>query len=153
MPAERSAGMILFRRTAHGRKYLVIRSSRDESTIAKGKTIREFWDFPKGRLEKGETGIDAARREAKEEIGMEDFELIPDFKETAQYFTRRDGKPVLKFVAMFVAESSKPDVKLSWEHDLYEWLPYQAAYNRITLIPMKQVLQAAERFLERASDR
>lgn len=147
MPVERSAGIIIFCDTSSGRKYLVIRSSRADSQISQKKSIKEFWDFPKGQLEKGETGMDAALRETREEAGIKDFEVIADFKETARYFTRRDGKPILKFVAMFLAEAKSNKVKLSWEHDKYEWLPYEEAYSRISLPPMKNALEKAEKFL------
>jgi bis(5'-nucleosidyl)-tetraphosphatase len=143
MPVERSAGMIIFRNTPEGRRYLIIRAS--QSHIPKP----DFWDFPKGILEKGETGLDAAEREAKEEVGIEDFELIPHFKETVNYFTRREGKPVPKFVAMFLAEVKNDKVNLSWEHDKYEWLRYEEAYKRISLPQMKKVLEKAEKFLNK----
>lgn len=161
---ERSAGIIIFRNTAEGRKYLVVRSSRDKSTIydshgrvriAGGRRPKarfshaEFWDIPKGVLEKGETGLEAAKREAKEETGTEDLEIIPDFKETIHYFTRRDGKAIPKYVAMFLAEAKTEKIKLSWEHDKYEWLPYEEARSRITLKPMKSVLEKAEKFLSK----
>lgn len=127
----------------------MIRSSRPEHAIAKGKTVDEFWDFAKGRLEPGETGMDAARREAEEETGIKDFALVPGFKETARYFTRREGKAVPKFVAIFLAKAKNAKVTLSWEHDRHEWLPYARARERITLIPMQQALEAAERFLSK----
>lgn len=149
MPVERSAGIIIFHDAASGRKYLVIRSSRDSSQISEKKSVKEFWDFPKGQLEKGETGIDAARREAKEEAGISGFEILSGFKETVSYFTRREGKPIPKFVAMFLAEAKSDKVKLSWEHDKYEWLPYEEAYSRISLPPMKQALEKAEEFLKK----
>ena len=141
----------MFRDTRQGRRYLVIRSSRDKSTIAKGKTVPEFWDFPKGRLEQGETGVEAAKRETKEEVGVEDLELMTGFKETARYFTRREGKPVPKFVAIFLAKVKNAGVTLSWEHDKYAWLPYAEARELITLAPMKQALAAAEKFLQSQS--
>lgn len=147
MPVERSAGIIIFRDNVSGRKYLVIRSSRATSKISPRKSVKEFWDFPKGRLDKGETGLDAARREAKEETGIQDFEIIPDFKETVKYFTRREGKATLKFVAMFLAKAKSDEVKLSWEHDKYEWLPYKKAYSRISLPQMKKILEKADEFL------
>lgn len=149
MPAERSAGIILFRETAGGRRYLILRASRDESAIAPGKKVKEFWDFPKGRLEPGESGIEAAKREAIEEAGIKNFELVPEFKETIQYFTRRDGKFIPKFVALFLAKSKTDQIKLSWEHDRYEWLLYGEALERITLKEMKRALEAAEKFLNR----
>lgn len=120
---------------------MVIRSSRDIPDRP------EFWDLPKGVLEQGEHGIDAARREAKEEVGITDFDLIEGFKETIQYFTRRDGKPIPKFVALFLAESKTDKVKLSWEHDAFEWLVYEEAKKRISLSQMKITLENAESFI------
>lgn len=143
MPVERSAGIILYQKTPRGRRYLVIRSS---SHIPKRG---EFWDFPKGRLEKGETGIQTAEREAREEVGIEKFEIVPGFKETVRYFTWRDGKRVPKFVALFLARAKTDRVKLSWEHDQHAWLPYVEARERVSLPQMKKALDAAEQFLAR----
>lgn len=150
MSALRSAGFVIFRMTPRGRRYLVLRASRGESTIARGKSVKEFWDLPKGTLEKGETGKDAAVREAREETGITDTRVVEGFKATARYFTWTGGKRTLKFVAMFLAEAVHTKVTLSWEHDRAVWLPYEDAYARITLEPMKTALEEAERFLERA---
>lgn len=149
MPVERSAGMILFRNTPRGRRYLVIRSSRGASIIAEKKRIKEFWDLPKGILEKGEKGIDAARREVKEEVGIANLEITPNFKETVRYFTWREGKSILKFAALFLAEAKTDKIKLSWEHDKYEWLPHGEACERISLPQMREALKAAEEFLKK----
>lgn len=147
MPVLRSAGFVIYRETPRGRRYLVLRASRAESTVAKGKVVKEFWDFSKGTLEKGETGRDAAVRETKEETGITDFSIIDGFKETARYFTWANGKRAIKFVAMFLAEAKTARVALSWEHDRFLWLPYDKACQRITLEPMKKVLRATEKFL------
>lgn len=127
----------------------MLRSSRSESEVAKGKFIKEFWDFAKGRLEPGEKGIEAARREAEEEAGIKNPQFMPDFKETLKYFTRREGKPIPKFVAMFLAEAGINKVKLSWEHDKYEWLSFKKARERLSLLPMKKALEAAEKYLNK----
>lgn len=145
MPVSRSAGIIFFRNTPKGRVYLMLRASH------KVLEHPEFWDFPKGELEKGETGLQAAEREAKEEAGISEFEMIPDFKETAHYFTVRDGKRVPKFVAMFLARTGTEHVTLSWEHDTYAWLSYQDVFERISLKPMKEVLEKAEEFLGKSN--
>lgn len=136
MPADRSAGIIIFRETSRGRTYLLLRSSD-----------REFWDFPKGILDSGESAVHAARREAQEETGITDVEIIPLFKETLRYFTRREGKPTLKFVAMFLGRVADEKVRLSWEHDTALWLPYHEAHERISLPQMKRALEKAEAFL------
>lgn len=144
---ERSAGIIIFKNMPHGRRYLVLHVARNVSRVTKFKVTRDFWDFAKGRLDKGETALDAARREVHEEAGIKKFKLILNFKETVHYFTRRDGKPIPKYVAMFLAEVKNAKVKLSWEHDIYEWLPYEDAHERITLPQMKGVLEKAENIL------
>lgn len=151
MLIEKSAGIIFFRaepKNPH-RLYLIIRSSRigffgDDNF----KNKKEFWDFPKGLLEGHEKGIEAAMREAYEETGISDFKITEEFKETVKYFTKRDGKTALKFVAMFLAEAKSNEVKLSWEHDKYEWLPFQKAYDKISRIEMKKALENAESFLK-----
>lgn len=121
-----------------------MRSTISEAKVAQGKRVREFWDFPKGQLDKGEKGIDAAVRELSEEAGINDFETVPDFKETVRYFTWRTGKPIPKFVAMFLAKVDSEKVKLSWEHDKYEWLSYEEARKLVTLPQMKKALEKAE---------
>lgn len=144
---------------SEGRRYLVIRASRADSRVttvtgrealqsSKIKVTREFWDFPKGELDGKETGLEAALRETKEEAGIEKLNLIPDFKETVRYFTWREGKPVPKFVVLFLAETETENVTLSWEHDMFLWLPYGEAYERLTLPQMKQALEKAEKFLQ-----
>lgn len=144
MSVERSAGIIIFRNTPKGREYLIVHASG----TGEGTSRPDFWDFPKGLLEKGEKGIDAAVREAKEEVGVENFLFVEGFKETVRYFTRREGRPVPKFVVMFLAEVKDDKVKLSWEHDKYEWLIFREGYKRISRRQMKEALEKAEKFLE-----
>ena len=107
----------------------------------------DFWDIPKGLLDGGEKGIDAARREVQEETGITNIGLVSDFKETVRYFTRREGKPIPKFIAVFFGEVKDDAVALSWEHDRFEWLPYDAARERLTRKEMKDALVKAEAFL------
>lgn len=151
MAVEKAAGIFFFRRVQNKILYLIIRSSRKKPDIfndsEKIKQKPEFWDFPKGLLEEKETGIEAAAREAKEEVGITDFKIIPKFKETVKYFTKRDGKTALKFIAMFLAEVKSDKVKLSWEHDKYEWLEFKDADQRISRTEMKKALETANKFL------
>lgn len=142
MPVERSAGIIIFRNTPEGRKYLILRSSKHLPKRG------EFWDIPKGRLEKGESGLEAARREAREEAGLGDFEIIPEFKETVRYFTWREGKRAIKFVAVFLAKTQSEEIKLSWEHDTYAWLPFKEAQAKLLVKEIKEVIEKAHDFLQ-----
>ena len=145
MPVERSAGFIIFRSVPEGRKYLVLRSSRSDQSRS------EFWDIPKGVLERGEKGIDTALREAAEEAGIKNPKVEEGFKETLRYFTKREGNTIPKFVAVFLASVEGETITLSEEHDCYLWLSYEEARTRVTLVPLKKALDSAEAFLN--SDR
>jgi 8-oxo-dGTP pyrophosphatase MutT (NUDIX family) len=57
-----SAGVVPARRTPDGWKLLILRAYRN-------------WDFPKGRLDPGETPLAAAKREAEEEAALTDLEF------------------------------------------------------------------------------
>ncbi len=71
MPRELSAGAIVFRREKEI-KYLLLYKEASNN-------YKESWDFPKGNVEKDEDEIETAKREVKEEAGIEDINLIKGF--------------------------------------------------------------------------
>ncbi len=136
MIEERSAGAVVFRRSGGRIEYLLLRYPSGH------------WDFPKGNIEFGERPIDAARREVKEETGL-DIGIVPSFKHKIEYFYRRNGRLVHKEVVYFIGEALNDEVKISWEHVGYVWLPFEAAYNRLTFKSSKELLSKAHRYLTR----
>jgi 8-oxo-dGTP pyrophosphatase MutT (NUDIX family) len=58
---NRAAGAVIFRRSEHGIRLLVLRAYKN-------------WDFPKGMVEPGEDALAAARREVHEETGLTDLD-------------------------------------------------------------------------------
>jgi len=58
-----SAGGVVFN-TNLDKVYLIHKIERDE------------WNLPKGHLEQGETSLDTAKREIKEETGLSDFVIL-----------------------------------------------------------------------------
>ncbi|KKS34687.1 MAG: hypothetical protein UU96_C0001G0042 [Parcubacteria group bacterium GW2011_GWC2_42_13] len=145
MPIEKSSGAIIFRKDKGERLYLLLHYEWGH------------WDFPKGHIEKGESLEETARREVKEETGIEDVEFVKGFKETIKYFYKiprtrissvrgKQGENIMKFVTFFLAKSKTKKIKLT-EHIGYEWLPYEKALEKLTFKTAKQILQKSEEFL------
>ena len=108
---EISAGLVIYRKTGEGIKYLLMYSGGG------------YWNFPKGKLEFGERGIDAAFREVKEETGLgkNDLALKNQFRVTERLTYFRDKKRIFKIVIFYLAQSRKKEIVVSDEHDGYAW--------------------------------
>ncbi len=78
MGYEVSAGVVLFR-TRASREYLIL-------------DYGSHWDFPKGHMEAGEDPLATARRELREETGIQDARLISGYLERMRYYYRRAGE-------------------------------------------------------------
>ncbi|MBI5451557.1 MAG: NUDIX domain-containing protein [Gammaproteobacteria bacterium] len=116
MPPRLSAGVIVLHYRDTVPHYLVLRA-------------HGHWDFPKGRLEPGETPLAAAIREVTEETTLTglDFRWGHDYRETAPY---RQHKVARYYVAhaptMAVDLPVSPELGYP-EHEEYRWLPYHEA--------------------------
>jgi 8-oxo-dGTP pyrophosphatase MutT (NUDIX family) len=110
----RSAGIVIVRKEKDQWKYLFLRSYRN-------------WDFPKGVIEAGETPMEAAKRETKEETGISNvvFQWGDAFKETLPYDR---GRKIARYYLASTTESKarfsiNPDLGKP-EHHEYRWLSY-----------------------------
>ncbi len=144
MPVERSAGAIIFRKEGDTPFFLLLHYP--SSSRAK----KDYWDLPKGHIEKGEDEIGTIKREVEEETGLRDIDLVDGFKETIKYFFKWEGKTVLKFVTFYLAETKTKEIKVSREHIGFEWLPYKEALEQITFKNAKEILQKANEFLSKS---
>lgn len=90
MRYEKSCGAIVYRRFHGNIEILLIRH------INSG-----HWSFPKGHVESGETEIETAVREIKEETAI-DVLIDPTFRETVSYSPKRDTQ---KIVVYFIARA------------------------------------------------
>lgn len=122
-----SAGIVVVRRTADGCRFLLLR-------------VYNYWDFPKGLVEPGETPLEAARREIREETGLTDldFRWGEGYYETAPYGHN-------KVARYYVAETDQEDVELPVspelghpEHHEYRWV--NAEEGRALLVPRVQAV-------------
>ena len=98
----------------YGRKFLLIK----RTTEARGDYYH--WEFPGGRLEFGESPMQALKREINEETGLEVEKLIllnawNSFKDEC---TEIIG-------LTYICTANGDNVMLSKEHSYYEWVTYE----------------------------
>lgn len=131
-----SAGIVTYRSTENGPVYLLLHYTSGH------------WDFPKGKLEVGETAHQAALRELEEETGLSAI-IHEGFSESLSYhFTDyADKHPAHKTVTFFVGETTGESIVLSREHKGYNWLPYHQALEKLTFDNARAVLAKAHAWL------
>lgn len=164
MPQEFSAGAVIFNK-----------NEKIEYLLLKYKA--KHWDFPKGHIEKGESYEETVKREVEEETGLKNIEFLNGFKKSIRFFFRqyadkiktesadkikqkntkeekksdtakKEKQPwVFKMVTFYIAKSKTKDVKLSWEHQDFTWLPYELAVKKITHKNSKELLNEANEFI------
>jgi len=142
MPKEQSAGAVIFRIENKEPYYLLLHYP----TGARIK--KEYWDFPKGHLEKGETEKQAASREVVEETGLREITFVPGFEERIQYYFRVQEKTIFKTVTFFLGFTKKKKVKISFEHKGFVWMPFDKAMKKLKFANARRILRTAHHFLK-----
>ncbi len=135
MVKEKSVGCALFRKNDSEKEFLLLHYKADH------------WGFPKGHVEQGETEEQTLRREVQEETTLKNIAIMPGFRQYTKYYFRREKETVFKEVAFYLAESEKGTVKISHEHQGFEWLPYEKAMQRLSFKNTKTVLEKAHPLL------
>lgn len=135
MIEQQSAGIITLSQKNDEQKYLILHY------------LSGHWDFPKGKLEPGETQHQAAHRELQEETGLS-AEILPGFQESLTYTFKERGKIIRKTVTFFVGITHEQPIRLSREHTGYLWLPYEKAHEKLTYQNAKELLKKAHEFLK-----
>jgi len=132
MGARRSAGIVVVRQRGDSWLYLLLRAYG-------------YWDFPKGGIEAGESCLQAALRETREETALTalDFRWGEIFIETEPYA----GGKVVRY---HLASCDRGEVRLEPspdtgrpEHHEFRWLAYEPAHG--LLVPrLRRVLDWAQ---------
>jgi len=141
MPKEKSAGAIVFRMENSKPLYLLLHYP------SAAKTKREYWDLPKGHIEKGESEEETVLREVKEETGLGDIKLFDGFREEIRYWFQFGGQKISKTVSFYLAQTKQEKITISSEHLNFQWSPYEEALRRLTYANAKRVLQRAHEFI------
>jgi len=115
----------------------VHRESRDILLVCEREG---YWGFPKGHLESGETALQAALRELKEETGIVkvDLQNEPIVK---MYSFEKNGVQITKKVSYFLGfVEDKSVVVREGEIQDFGWFSYEEARSKVTFA--KEVLDS-----------
>ncbi len=129
---ETSAGIVVYRRTSEGPKFLLLYHGG------------RYWNFPKGHVEllKGndgsqpvrETSFRAAIRETCEETGLRESELKlrHGFRTLERYLFNKNKTRVSKIVIFYLAETKQRQIRISDEHEGFGWFKYKDALRLLS---------------------
>ena len=104
------------------------------------------WEFVKGHKEENESDEQTIFRELEEETSITNAIIIKGYKENYNYYFTFKNQKIHKYVRCYLIESKTKDVKISYEHEDYIWLPFQEALKKATFDNAKQLLQKADKF-------
>lgn len=96
----------------------VIRNSEGKYLIVREK---DRWQAVGGRLEKGEKLEDGLRREVLEETGISSIE-VGKVIHVDEWFAKPEGEFKHIVAIFFICDVKQSGVKLSEEHNAYEWV-------------------------------
>lgn len=125
-------------------QYLVLKRSSNSYMYP------SMWQTITGRIESGESAVDTAIRELKEEAGLNYLKIWAIPYITKFYNFRNDTvsfSPVFGFLVDFADQ-----ISLSEEHEEYDWLNYMPAHDRLMLPSHKEGLKIFRDYILFESD-
>ncbi len=133
MTLEKSCGALVFRRFHGNTELLLIKHANGG-----------HWSFPKGHVEEGETEVETALREIKEETGI-DVIIDPSFREVISYSPKKDTQ---KDVIYFIARAQNYDYTPQEEEIAQiRWVEINRAHTILTYDNDKQLVNKAKQVI------
>ena len=107
--------------------------------------ISGHWGLPKGHVEEGESEVETAIREVKEETNI-DVNINKNFRYTEKYSPKEN---VMKEVVYFLAQN-KNNIKKAQKEEVSDvkWFKYEEALKTITYDNSKKILMQLKKDLE-----
>lgn len=104
--------------------------------------LNNTWCYLGGRIEAGETAIDAVFREIREETGITELQLY-SANQFDKIFSPKENYIYIAPVFVGFVQEEQP-VILNDEHSEYQWFPFEEAKGVISLPGNEEVLQSIE---------
>ena len=129
---EKTGGAVMFTEKDGERRYLLIKNESGHI------------GFPKGHIEYGETELQTAEREVREETGL-DFVQYGDFREEYTYNTKENS---VKTGVFFIGHYDYREPTIQEEEILDDWLlPYSKAMELLNFPEDRELLTHAEEYI------
>jgi 8-oxo-dGTP pyrophosphatase MutT (NUDIX family) len=139
MPIEQCCGVVVIYRSTDEDLFLILQHTDMEGS----------WTFPKGHMESGETQVQTALRELREETGIKTVALAdmpPLFEE---YTVTVDGEKRLKHVTYFIGYVDDMHVVIQpSEIHTYRWMTYEKALETFTYDTRRETLRTAKQYID-----
>ena len=117
----------------------------DQNKVLLIHSNKGHWGFPKGHMEEGETEIQTAKREVREETNI-DVEVIEEYRYTQKYNVNEDiVKEVVLFLGKSLEDNQKPQLE---EVSEVKWFEFEEAVNIITYDNSREILIQLKKDLE-----
>lgn len=132
---EKSCGFVVYRDTDQGREYLIIQVSHGE------------YGFPKGHVEAGETELETAIRELKEETALE-VQVVEGFRREIAY--RLKANMNITKQAVYFLGKAKDGPIVCQESELLgaQFLPLEQALAQLSFVSIIEILKEADAYLD-----
>jgi 8-oxo-dGTP pyrophosphatase MutT (NUDIX family) len=128
MRYEKSCGAIIFQEKRNELFFLLVQMKRGH------------WSFPKGHMKDGESELETAKREVKEETNLI-IDIIPNFRKSVSYLSKTHStKEVVYFLAKATTDNVKKQDK---EIKAISWCTYEEADNLLSFFEDKENLRLA----------
>ncbi len=153
MLQEKTVGVILFRKNPEiGIQYLALYLKND------------YWNFPKGHVEEGESEMETAIRELYEETGIKEVKFIDGWRQQTQFIYKEMHREKPEFIrkdfVLYLAEADmKTKVNLLVKEDSgekingYAWLDFKMANKYLKFKNLKEILKEADSYLATISNK
>ena len=111
---------------------------KDQKVLLVYEKNRNFWGFPKGHMEDGETEIETALREVKEEVGL-DVEIDKKRRYTLNYVI---GNEIDKTTVLYIAKAKNEKIIMQEsEIENTKWCSFEEALNTLTFDDWKEMFK------------
>ncbi|XP_043831216.1 bis(5'-nucleosyl)-tetraphosphatase [asymmetrical] isoform X1 [Dromiciops gliroides] len=139
----RACGFIIFRRPCVPK----VDNSAIEFLLLQTSYGTNHWTPPKGHVDPGESDLETAFRETKEEAGLDanQLKIIEGFKSELNYVANSKPKTVIYWLAE--VKDYNVAIRLCEEHQAYRWLNLEEACKLAQFKDMAATLREGHEFL------